>query len=118
MNILIFATLAEFSLISEVFKNTYDNINCIHATDNEVMLCELAKGNADIAIISVDGALGMEIAISVRSIDTDIPLIWFSNDIHFGPQAYRLDCNYFSGKPMTKSRLITAMHRISSTARI
>jgi len=118
MNILIFATLAEFKFISEILKNTYDNINCIHAINSEDMLSEIAKKQIDIVIVSINGALGMEIAISVRNIDTEIPLVWFSNDIHFGPQAYRLDCDYFSGKPVTKSRLITAMHRINSTARI
>lgn len=118
MNILIFATPTEFKIILKTFENIYDDVNCIQVTDTEQMLNELTTGCVSLVIVAVEGALGMEIAISVRNASDDIPLFWFSDDINFGPQAYRLNCNYFSNKPVSKIRILTATQRLNTRNRI
>ena len=114
MDILIFSTTTDFKTFSKTLKKLNDDANCIHVTNTEQLLNELLSGSISLVIVAVNGALGMEIAFSVRNVSTDIPLFWFSDDIHFGPQAYRLNCNYFSNKPITEMIILTATQKLNA----
>ena len=53
----------------------------------------------------------MEGVIAVRRIYPDLPVIWFSNDSGFAPQAYRLHVNYFTLMPINKDKIMTALKK-------
>lgn len=56
-------------------------------------------------------AAGMEGVIAVRRIYPDIPIVWFSNDGGFAPQAYRLNVNYFALMPVSEDKIRTAIKK-------
>ncbi len=118
MSILILATAINFNIISNIYKNLCDDISCIHITDTQQLVNEMTTDDASLAIVAIDGAAGMETVFTVRNISEDIPIFWFSDDINFGPQAYRLNCNYFSNKPITEMRILTATQRLNTKSHI
>ena len=62
----------------------------------------------DLVITLVDGTMGMEVVYLVRKLASDLPVFWFSDDKGFGMQSHRLECDYFSVKPVTREKLQTA----------
>lgn len=64
-----------------------------------------------LVIVLKDGAAGMEGVYQSRTRRPAIPVFWFSDDHDFGMQAYRLNCAYFSTKPVTAEKLTSAVNR-------
>jgi len=62
-------------------------------------------------IALADGAEGMECAYRSRERRPCLPVFWFSDDREFGMQSYRLNCAYFSTKPITEDKLNHAIQR-------
>ena len=82
----------------------------------DAFLRKLEQGLADLIIISINGADGMEGVIAARKLQPKAKLIWLSEDKAFGPRSYRLNCTYFAVKPITKELLkqaITCCLRVS-----
>lgn len=64
-----------------------------------------------LVIVLADGASGMESVIRSRQRRPSLPVFWFSDDRQFGMQSYRLECAYFSTKPVTPGKLECAVKR-------
>lgn len=60
-------------------------------------------------VVLADGAAGMEGVYLARQIMPELPVFWFSDDSQFGMQSHRLDCSYFSTKPLTDMKLRKAL---------
>lgn len=81
-------------------------------TDNlEEFRVKIIDWDPTLVIIISNGASGMEAAYITRKKDLDVPLFWFSDDIDFGMKSHRLNCDYFSVKPITKEKIERAFHR-------
>ena len=61
--------------------------------------------------VMMEKAAGMEGVIAVRRIYPNIPVVWFSNDSGFAPQAYRLQVNYFALLPVNEDKINTALRK-------
>lgn len=99
------------------FLKCYDNAkrNIYIQTDNsDELLNKLIANSPELIIIVADGAFGMERVIATRKLCPDTTLFWFSDDKDFGAQAYRLNCNYFSAKPITNQKLAKAIERLKA----
>ena len=108
MRVLIFGENTDCKQISDYLNNYGSNIYT-HTNNPDELLHKLAVNSFDLIIIISDGAFGMERVIAARKLCPDTTLFWFSNDKDFGAQAYRLNCNYFSTKPVTDQKLDKAI---------
>ncbi len=108
MNILVFGSGNEVDEFVDLIdlhehyifrKKTYTK-----STDYDDFL-EKLKNPQDIIFVLENGAKGMESVIASKSLYPDIPVIWFSDDKHFGAQSYRLETAYFAKKPVTNEHL-------------
>lgn len=61
--------------------------------------------------VLMEKAAGMEGVIAVRRIYPELPIVWFSNDSGFAPQAYRLHVNYFAMLPVGKEKMDAALRK-------
>lgn len=77
----------------------------------EDLLCRIRQGGCHAAVVSLGGALGMEAAICVRSLDARLPLIWISDDEAFGLQSYRLQARMFLRFPVSSDQIAQALAR-------
>ena len=71
---------------------------------------EIRQKGADIIIIAYSGVKGLDIITGLK-----VPtgkLIWFS-DLDFSIQAYRLNVSYFNLLPITKEKVLYALHHIN-----
>ena len=108
MNILVFGSGNE---IDEFIDSIDSHENFIFrkksftkSTDYDSFL-EALKSPQDIVFVLEDGAIGMESVIASKSLCPNTPVIWFSNDKHFGAQSYRLGTEFFAKKPITSEHL-------------
>lgn len=62
-----------------------------------------------LTVVLADGANGMEGVYRSRQARPDVPVFWFSDDWNFGNQSHRLQCTYFSGKPMSADKFQRAI---------
>lgn len=79
--------------------------------DLEEFQIKMIDWQPTLVIIISNGARGMEAAYIARKKDLEVPLFWFSDDINFGMKSHRLNCDYFSVKPITEEKLERAFHR-------
>lgn len=80
-------------------------------------LVRLSQSEADMIVISVPGAKGMEAAIAARDTNPNAALIWFTDDDAFGAQSYRIDCTYFTAKPVDDKVMAEAITRYYQSER-
>lgn len=66
-------------------------------------------------VVLADGAEGMECVYRAREHSQDIPVFWFSDDRDFAVQSYRMNCAYFSDKPITSDKALNAFKRCKHT---
>jgi two-component SAPR family response regulator len=116
MKVLLFGSEAECDLIIEVLKcsSIAKRLEYSQTDNSDELLNKLKSINPDMVIVSSDGAFGMERIIATRKLCPDAMLLWFSNDKDFGAQAYRLNCDYFSVKPVTKQRVLSVIEKLVS----
>lgn len=70
---------------------------------------ELTLAPPALLVVLANGAAGMEGVYLARRILPELPVFWFSDDSQFGMQSHRLDCSYFSTKPLTDEKLRKAL---------
>ena len=84
---------------SVLFTNTTDKLQQL-----------LATRKTNLVIVIADGADGMEAVYTAKEYEPDITVFWFSDDIGFAMQSHRLECAYFSVKPLTEEKLSKAFY--------
>ncbi len=77
---------------------------------NDTLQQVLSVGKTKLVIVLADGADGMEAVYTAKSYETNLIVFWFSNDIGFAMQSHRLECAYFSVKPLTVEKLAKAFY--------
>lgn len=93
------------SLLPE-YTNEYFQVD-----DLEEFEKALVDWNPTLLIVLADGAEGMECVYRARERRPLLPVFWFSDDGEFAVQSYRLNCAYFSTKPVTRDKIEHAIHR-------
>ena len=82
-----------------------------HVSDMEEFERILTTWMPTLVIVLADGAAGMESVYRSRTRQPNLPVFWFSDDREFSMQSYRLDCAYFSTKPVTPEKMVCALRR-------
>ena len=71
----------------------------------EALTDAMHAGLPDAFFSIMDGAAGMEGAMAARRIAPELPVAWFSGDLGFAPQAFRIQVNYFGTLPITPHKI-------------
>lgn len=79
--------------------------------DLEDLEITIADWMPTLLIVLADGAAGMEGVYRAKERRPNLPVFWFSDDREFGMQSYRLNCAYFSTKPLTSDKINHALCR-------
>lgn len=115
MKTLVFGTAQECRAASDVVKTLSALSEYAHESFHVDDLEELDKNLVDweptLLIVLADGAEGMEAVYRSRERRPNLPVFWFSDDRGFGMQSYRLNCAYFSTKPVTADKVNHAICR-------
>lgn len=82
-----------------------------HINDVEEFEKMLVMWEPSLVIVLADGAAGMESVYRSHRRNPGLPVFWFSNDRDFGVQSFRLECAYFSTKPVTPEKVNCALRR-------
>ena len=85
-----------------------DHNHCC-ATSHEDFHMQLVEHSPNLVIVAENGAAGMEGVYLANDIRPIVPVFWFSDDQDFCMQSHRLDCIYFSLKPVTPEKLTKAL---------
>ena len=72
---------------------------------------QLPQWKPGLSLVLPNGAEGMEGVFAVKEHHPNSLVFWFSDDQGFGMMSYRLECDYFSVKPVTKEKIIRAFRR-------
>ena len=72
---------------------------------------KLVDWEPTLVIVLADGAKGFECVFRTKACRPSLSVFWFSDDREFGMQSYRMDCAYFSTKPVTSEKIAHAIHR-------
>jgi len=82
-----------------------------HLNDLEEFEMALVDWSPTLLLVLADGAEGMECVYRAKERRPSVPAFWFSDDQQFGMQSYRLNCAYFSIKPVTQENICKALQR-------
>ena len=87
------------------------HVEAICVDDLEELSKALVDWEPTLLVVTADGAEGMESVYRSREQRPSVPVFWFSDDKDFGVLSYRLNCAYFSVKPVTEEKLNHAIQR-------
>jgi len=115
MHIVVYGTKSDYdaciSCLGAVPRLQYRRVLYTHAEDYDSLIRHLGSQDAaDLIIVTVDGAEGMEGAMASKRLRDDVPVIWISDDANFGVQSHRLGCTFFAVKPITEQVMANAIH--------
>jgi len=117
MNAIIFGSEQDYEELSAVLSSLENEplpaLIIRHIDDYDALRHELSEKEFELIIILADGAEGMEACIGVKKMRPQIPVFWFSDDPYFVAQSYRLDCTFFSTKPVLPKRLLKAFEALN-----
>ena len=112
LNIVIYGQEKECEEALSLLKKSNQNFD--YATsftnDNDELQQLLALGKTKLVIVLADGADGMEAVYTAKGYEPNLIVFWFSNDVRFAMQSHRLECAYFSVKPLTAEKLAKAFY--------
>lgn len=98
--------------IIQSFCRVSEASDTIHRTDSrEGLQQQMVAWNPNLIVILAERSRGMEGAYAAKETRPEIPVFWFSDDEGFGMQSHRLECDYFSVKPVTEEKLKKAFLR-------
>ncbi len=109
MKISVYANENKRQLLQELLKQYTDKL--IFYEDYDTFISEFPNAGSKLLIVARDGADGMESVRAARILLPQIPMIWFSDDNGFGPESYRVGCDYFSALPISEEILEKAIKR-------
>lgn len=89
----------------------YRKLDIPTCSNYEDYIAKLQSEAPDAVFVAISGANGMEAAITARDLYPKTALVWFSDDEAFGVQSYRIDCAYFSSKPINQTLVSEAIKR-------
>lgn len=98
-------------VLSSVEEAMGETVTVCCLNNIETMTVEMVDWDPSLIIVAADGAEGMECVYRARERRPRLPVFWFSDDRDFSVQSYRLECAYFSTKPVTADKIRSAMER-------
>ena len=115
VKILLYGSTAECRRTAELLHTvehlSEHHVECNQTDDEEIFVQQLVGWNPSLVIVLADGADGMECVTQTKLRLPDTPVFWFSDDRRFGMHAYRVNCAYFSVKPVEHKSLGSAFQR-------
>ena len=108
---LIFGKPDDCTVVRDALQSSALHHELCYVEDIEELETKLVDWEPSLAIVLADGAIGMESVFRLRQRRPCIPVFWFSDDREFCMQSYRLDCAYFSTKPVTCEKISNAIAR-------
>lgn len=115
LNVLLFGSDPECRAAIDILNGEDTLSTCVlqhrHLSDLEEFEIALVDWSPTLLIVLADGAVGMECVYRAKERQPSIPVLWFSDDRQFGMQSYRLNCAYFSTKPVTPENIRKALQR-------
>lgn len=120
MNIVVYGTDKDklMHMIQTCGVMQYRQIDFFHTESYDEFLHGLNVTSPELIFVSVPGAKGMEAAIAAREAHPKAGLIWFADDEAFGAQSYRLDCTYFTSRPVDHTVMSDAIFRYCQAERV
>lgn len=122
MNILIYGQTDEQNALESMIENCgpmqYRKIEFSKPTCYDDYLEEMKRIIPQLVFVYVQGANGMEAVIAAKNLHPKAAVIWFSDDVGFLSQSYRLGCSYFSAEPVTHELVMTALTESTFAERI
>lgn len=122
MNILIYGTEKEKELLIRHMKSeasmAFRLVNYDHTDDYDAYIVLLRQNTYDVVFVMADNAGGMEGVIAAQTIDSTVPIVWFTNDKNFVAQSYRLGVSYFAVKPIDEKTVMLALRRCQQNLNI
>ena len=109
MKISVYANQCKREKIQDLLKQHTDQL--VFYEDYDTFISEIPTAGSQVLIVARDGAEGMESVRAAKILLPRTPVIWFSDDNGFGPESYRVGCNYFSAQPLSEEILEKAMKR-------
>ena len=112
---LLYGSEAECRTVEELIRamdqlSHYQHEYC-YAEEIEQFAQLLVTWEPTLVIVLADGAMGMESVYLSKARRPELPVFWFSDDANFGIHSHRLNCAYFSSKPVVTDKLSHAFHR-------
>ncbi len=105
MKLLLFGTEADKDEIEKMISASpdccYRNLRIAAFSNYDGFIAALDENPPECVAVTMNGAAGMEGVIAARSMNRNIPVLWFSDDGDFGVQSYRLGCTFFHTKPVS-----------------
>ena len=95
----------------KILKQYLKNYEVQYFAEQEELIPVLMEECPAAVWILMENAAGMEGVIAVRRIYPELPVVWFSNDRGFAPQAYRLHVDYFALVPLNEDKINTALRK-------
>lgn len=121
MNILIYGQADEQNKLESMIANCgpmqYRKITFSKPECYDHYLNEIRRVTPQLIFVCEYGADGMEAVIAAKNLHPDASVIWFSDDVGFLSQSYRLGCSFFSADPITHELLMTALNKSRVTDR-
>lgn len=112
MKTLMYGTPQDCRTASEVLDMLQDHTHeYCQVSDLEEFNRMLVDWQPTLVLVLADGAEGMECVYRTRERGPSLPVFWFSDDRGFGVLSYRLNCAYFSTKPITPEKIAQAIQR-------
>lgn len=87
------------------------NFEYTHVASHDDFRVQLVERDPALAIVLADGVAGMEGVYLVRESRPATAVFWFSDDRDFCMQSHRLECAYFSTKPLTAEKIRKAFYQ-------
>ena len=115
MKMIIYGKTGECNDAINILQTQFSDAAAQHvyfpATTRDDLQRQLVQYSPDLVIVLANGAAGMEGVYASKEFDPDIPVFWFSDDHEFGMQSHRLECAYFSTKPLNTDKIRRAFIR-------
>lgn len=95
----------------KILKQYLKNYEVQYLEEQEELIPVLMEECPAAVWVLMENAAGMEGVMAIRRIYPELPVVWFSNDSGFAPQAYRLQVDYFAPVPLNEDKINTALRK-------
>lgn len=115
MRVMLYGEVAECQQAMEILQGcpltAAEPCRIQYTGSRDVFREQLVAWDPQLVVILADRSNGMEGVYTARETRPDTPVFWFYDDVGFGMQSHRLECDYFAVKPVTAEKLKKAFRR-------
>ncbi len=112
MKLAVFADKESRSFLEAFLDPTHEKLcGCEFYQSYDSFIQELPGCRCDAVIVAHKGAMGMQSVRAAKILLHRVPVVWFSDDVGFVEESYRLGCAFFSAETVTEKILSAALER-------